>query len=109
MPNTILDDWIIKKTTDSKNREHIQSIGVRSPKLSGSDPFDNWWYDYPSFRQFFIDEFRSWNGLNGMIDVTALVNLLQKPLPRLFILYSLPAILTLCYFQQIIESDTTTI
>ena len=109
MPNTNLDDWIIQKTTNSKNREHVQSIGVRSPKLSGSDPFDNWWYDYPSFRQFFIDEFRSWNGLNGMIDVTALVNLLQKPLPKLFILYSLPAILTLCYFQQIIESDTTTI
>ena len=109
MPNTNLDDWIIQKTTDSKNREHIQSIGVRSQKLSGPDPFDNWWYDYPSFRQFFIDEFRSWNGLNGMLDVTALVNLLQKPLPRLFILYSLPAILTLCYFQQIIESDTTTI
>jgi hypothetical protein len=109
LPNTILDDWIIQKTTDSKNREHIQSIGVRSQKLSGSDPFDSWWYDYPSFRQFFIDEFRSWNGLNGMFDVTALINLLNKPLPQLFIQYSLPAILTLCYLQQIIESDASTI
>lgn len=104
-PTTVLDDWLLKRATRSKRREHLQSVGARSLEPSGPDPLDHWWDDYPGFRQSVIDTFKDWDGMHGIVDVSALVSLLQKPLPRLFIQFAVPALLTLCYFQQIVERE----
>jgi len=104
MPATILDDWILRKATDSKHREHSRSIGMCSPESSGPDPLDHWWYDHPAFRQSISNTFRDWDGMHRIVDVPALIELLQKPLPRLFIQFTVPALLTLYYFQQITEA-----
>jgi len=105
MPATILDGWILQKATASKRQEHLRSVGARSSKPSGPDPLDHWWYDYPAFRQSVIDTFKSWDGMHGILDASALVGLLQKPLPRLFIQFTVPALLTLYYFQQIMDHE----
>jgi hypothetical protein len=39
--------------------------------------------------------------MGGIIDVSALVDLLQRPLPRLFIQFTVPALLTLYYLQEL--------
>ncbi len=106
MPATVIDNLILKRYVQSKHNEHLASIGARSPIPSGPDPLDYWWYDDSSFRSSFIKLFQHWDGLHGLIDVSALLNMLQKPLPSLFIQFSLPAILTLCYFQQAVVSQS---
>lgn len=100
-PVAVFDDWILKRATDTKRREHLQSICGRSTEPSGPDPIDHWWYDYPAFRQSLIDTFNDWDGMSGIIDVDVLLKILQQPLPRLFVQFIIPAFLTLYYFQKI--------
>ena len=105
IPPGIVDEWILRRATDSKRREHLNSIGARSSEPSGPDPLDHWWYEHPSFRRFVIEKLSDWDGMHGIIDVRALADVLQRPLPRLFIQFTVPALLTLCAFQQIVEQE----
>ncbi|MFW6116341.1 MAG: asparagine synthase-related protein [bacterium] len=101
----LLSDWILRRATNSKRREHLRTVGMRSSKPSGPDPLDHWWCDYPGFRESVIDSFRDWDGMKGIVDASALIGILQEPLPRLFIQFAVPGLLTLRYFQQIVEDE----
>jgi hypothetical protein len=71
---------------------------------SGPDPIDYWWHNNQDFRQFIFDFLRDWDGMHGIVDVRALEEILSQPLPAKFVRYSIPSILTLCAFQDIVGS-----
>jgi hypothetical protein len=100
LPRT-LGAWVLERAQVSKRAEHLRSVGVYAPDPSGPDPLDYWWYSYPSFRESVVRTLRNWDGMGGIIDVSALVDLLQRPLPRLFIQFTVPALLTLYYLQEL--------
>lgn len=102
-PAAIFRGWLLKLDSALKRRAQLRSIGTVSPEPVGPDPLDHWWYHYPPFRRSIIDTFSQWDGMHGIINVSALITLLQQPLPRLFIQFTVPAFLTLCYFQWIVE------
>jgi hypothetical protein len=104
-PSFVPNGWILQRAARAKQQEHLESIGTRSSEPSGPDPLDHWWYDYPEFRRSVSNTFLDWDGLHGIIDVSALSEALQKPLPRLFVQFTVPALLTLFYFQRIVERD----
>jgi hypothetical protein len=104
-PPAVLGDWILKRATDSRRREHLGSVDDRSTKPTGPDPLDHWWYEDRAFRQSVIETVKDWDGMKGIIDVSALLTLLQEPLSRHFIQFAVPALLTLYYFQQIVEGE----
>jgi asparagine synthase (glutamine-hydrolysing) len=104
-PSGLFSDWLLARATATKRRERQQSIGALSPEPLGPDPVDHWWYQDPAFRQSVVDTFRDWDGMKGIVDARALVRVLQEPLPRLFTQFAVPALLTLCYFQQIVEGE----
>jgi hypothetical protein len=48
--------------------------------------------------------FNGWDGMKGIVNADVLPDVLQKPLPRLFVQFTVPALLTLCYFQRIVDN-----
>lgn len=71
-------------------------------KPAGADPFDFWWATSEEFRTRVTSMFEGWDGLGGMIDSGALLNLLRgERLPRYFLLFGIPSLLTLVFAQRI--------
>lgn len=70
----------------------------------GADPFDFWWRTSEQFRTRIVSMFEGWDGLGGMIDADALLDLLcDGRLPRYFLLFGIPSLLTLVFVQRIVQ------
>jgi hypothetical protein len=100
-----LGDLLLRRATRTKLREHLRTIGEHPKRVSGPDPIDYWWLTNPSFRVSVTEMFRGWDGMGGMLDVSALEAMLKGPLPGLFVRLGIPALLTLRAFQDIVEDD----
>jgi hypothetical protein len=105
MTPSLFGDWLLKRAARAKLREHRQTIDQRSPYVTGPDPIDHWWFTCPPFRDSVIAMFQGWDGMHGLVEVSALMNLLRRPLPRLFVRFVIPSLLTLSAFQDIVEND----
>ena len=105
LPKGVVGDWLVTRADRSKVREHQRSIDALPKHVSGPDPFDHWWLTSPGFRQGIIEMLRDWDGMRGIVDVQALVGLLGRPLPRLFVRLGIPAFLTLRSFQELVETE----
>lgn len=101
---SIAGDYILKRATQSKHKEWVRTSNTIPKDPSGPDPIDYWWHNNPDFREFISDFLRDWDGMNGIVDVRALEEILSQPLPAKFVRYSIPSILTLCAFQDIVGS-----
>jgi hypothetical protein len=101
-----LSEWILRRASISKKREHRCSVGRYSTEPSGPDPFDLWWHQYPSFPKRVFDLLESWDGMGGVINTEKLLYMLAQPQPRLFIQFVVPSLLTLRAFQEIVESPS---
>ena len=102
---SLFSDWLLRRAMNSKRREHLRSSGARWPEPTGPDPLDHWWRQDPVFRRSVIDAFRDWDGMRGIVDVSAVKRVLQEPLPYPFVKFIVPALLTLYHFQQIVERE----
>jgi hypothetical protein len=105
LPRSPVGDWVLRRATRSKRAEHIRTIGVRPSSPAGAEPFAYWWYEIPGFRQFVLDVFDGWGGLNGLLDTRALRETLEGPMPRYFIRLCVPALLTLRSFEDVLASE----
>jgi hypothetical protein len=98
-----LSDWLLDRAMHTKRLEHLRSVGARSADPSGPDPLDHWWHEYPDWRRSVRAMFFGWDGMHEIMDVSALLRLLEEPLPRLFVQFGIPAFLTLRFFQELLE------
>ena len=74
---------------------------------AGADPFDFWWATSAEFRANTASIFEGWDGLGGMIDTGALLSLLRNErLPRYFLLFGIPSLLTLVFVQRIVQRNS---
>lgn len=90
----------LSETKKVFDRRRNRFAGDHDP--AGADPFDFWWVTSKELRARIISLFEEWDGLDGMIDTRALLNLLgNKPLPRYFRLFGIPSLLTLVFVQRI--------
>lgn len=97
-----LSEWVLRRATASKRREHEKSVGQRPQSPTGADPIDWWWYQSASFRQTVSRFLETWDGMGGIIDVTGLRSVLSSPQPRLFVRFAIPALLTMRTFQTLV-------
>jgi hypothetical protein len=100
-----LGDWLLRRATQRKLEEQRNTVGEIPGRVSGPEPIDYWWLTAPAFRASVIEMLENWDGMSGMIDVTALSSVLKAPMPRLFVRLGIPALLTLWAFQEIVEND----
>ncbi len=106
LPKGPLGDWLVARADRSKLREQEKSIGALPKRFSGADPFDQWWHTHEGFPGRIADSFRHWDGMGGIVDAKALVELLGQPLPRLFVRLGIATFMTLQAFQETAESLT---
>jgi hypothetical protein len=99
----LCSDCLLRKATHSKQLQHLRSVGEFGTAPSGPDPLDYWWHEHPAWQRSIRSMFTGWDGMQGLIDVSELVSLLDQPLPRLFIQFGVPALLTLRFFQRQVE------
>lgn len=109
MSPSIAGDYILRRATQSKYKEWQQSRYLIPQRPTDPDPIDYWWHHDNEFRGSVIDILSDWDGMGGIVDTQALKRILTQPLPLKFIRYSIPSIITLCVFQNIVENNRQSI
>lgn len=105
VPKDVLHLFLETKKALRQRRDR----GDRAARPEGPDPFDYWWMTSPDFRARVLSIFEGWDGIDGMIDTDALLRLLrdERQLPRYFLRFGIPSLLTLVFVQRVVEETTS--
>jgi hypothetical protein len=104
MGPSVAGDYVLRRATRSKRKVWENSKHIIPKKPSGPDPIDYWWHTDKKFKEFILDYLSEWDGMNGIVDTHGLERVLTKPMPMIFKRYTIPSIMTLRAFQDIVES-----
>lgn len=103
-PPSAIGDALLRRQNFIQHRTRDRQFGNFVSTAWGPDPIDYWWHNHPGFRTEILNKLRRWNGLDGLVDVDAVQQVLQEPMHPNFIRFGVATLLTLQAFQELVET-----
>ncbi len=101
-PSPVGDLYLLRHTRSVQAARQPGKV-QRKYAAWGPDPLEYWWQQDAGYRKQVLAELSQWDGLGGMVDTSALMDALYRPMHPLFTRFVLATMLTLQSFQRLTE------